>query len=307
EEIHRNRPEKGEHKCREIHAPWKEGDPNLVINSRDASSQDKTENSKFENEQRVQKILRGKAEHRGTAECSRCAGEQVSQKQDGTSGDTPLRFLFQRQRKIKKRCIPSKAPSTQTSDGEGKGHRADSGGPTFVGPTSTKEGMGFTRGDKAHLIREPSEQGMLAPRGNRRKLQQLSQLRFYTLPRNRKKLSMMRGGRRIPAKKNKKGRSTDISGSLSSRQLQTDINMEGTSIGDSDIANMNKVIHRQQEELEAQQIWEFGKRVGAHAEGREEEVGDRIRELEEWDHKNWDKMMVAPQHISTERREVSIK
>ncbi|GAB4853314.1 hypothetical protein Ancab_017493 [Ancistrocladus abbreviatus] len=181
EEIHKARPEKGEHKRREIHTPRKAGDPNLVNNSRDASSQDKTESSKSENEQRAQKILRGKAEHRETAECSR-------------------------QRKPTKRCIPSKAPSTQTSDGEGKGHREASGGPTFVGPTSTEKGIGFTRGDKAHLIRETSVQGMLAPRENRRKMQQLSQLRFYTLPRNRKKLSMMRGGRRIPAKKNKKGR-----------------------------------------------------------------------------------------------------
>ncbi|GAB4853313.1 hypothetical protein Ancab_017492 [Ancistrocladus abbreviatus] len=243
EEMYRNRPEKGQLNCREIHAPRKAGDPKLVNNSRDAHSQDRTESSKLENEQRVQQILQGKAEHRGTAECSRRVGEQVSQQQEGTSADLPLRFLFQRKRNIKKRCSPSKAAFTQTSDGEGKGHREANSGPTFVGPTSTEEGIGFTRGEKAHLMGETSIQGMLAPRENRRKLQHLSQLRFYTLPRNRKKLSMMRGGRRIPVGKNKKGRSTDLSESLSSRQLQTDNNGEGASIGDSDIADMNNVIH----------------------------------------------------------------
>ncbi|GAB4857126.1 hypothetical protein Ancab_015037 [Ancistrocladus abbreviatus] len=148
EEIHKASSEKGEHKRGEIQASRKAGDPSLAKISRDASSQDKTESSKSENDQRVQKTLRGKAEHRETAECSRCAGEQVSQKQDCISGDTPVRILFQRQRKLKKRCIPSKAPSKQTSDGEGQGHRDASVGPTFVGPTNTEEGIGFTRGDK---------------------------------------------------------------------------------------------------------------------------------------------------------------
>ncbi|GAB4837452.1 hypothetical protein Ancab_002315 [Ancistrocladus abbreviatus] len=122
-----------------------------------------------------------KEEHKsGEIHASRKAGEQVSQKQDGASGDTPLRILFQRQRKLKKRCIPSKAPSTQTSDGE-------SVGPTFVGPTNTEEGIGFTRRDKAHLIHETSVQGVLAQRENSSKMQQLSQIRFLHAPQKQEK------------------------------------------------------------------------------------------------------------------------
>ncbi|GAB4847070.1 hypothetical protein Ancab_026080 [Ancistrocladus abbreviatus] len=208
EEMYRNRPEKGQLNCREIHAPRKAGDPKLVNNSRDAHSQDRTESSKLENEQRVQQILRGKAEHRGTAECSRKAHQQTCL----------YAFSFKERGTLKNVAAPPKLLSRRHRMERERGIGRANSGPTFVGPTSTEEGIGFTRGEKAHLMGETSIQGMLAPRENRRKLQHLSQLRFYTLPRNRKKLSMMRGGRRIPAGKNKKGRSTDLSESLSSRQ-----------------------------------------------------------------------------------------
>ncbi|GAB4825336.1 hypothetical protein Ancab_008208 [Ancistrocladus abbreviatus] len=255
----------------------------------------------------VQRVSRGKVEHKETAESSRCAGEQAFQKPDGSSGDTPLRILFQRQKKLKKHCIHKKSPSLQTSDREGKEYRAASVRPTPVGLANTEEGIVLTRGALAHSTHKPSAQGVSAPRENTSKMQQLSQISFFTLPRNREKLSMLRGVQQIPSVKNKKRRSTDLSGSFSSRQIKTDNNSERTSIGDSSIANMNKLICRQQEEMEAQQIWEFGKRFGAHTGGTEEEVVEKIQELEERDRKNCVKLMAASQNINAGRREVSIE
>ncbi|GAB4855844.1 hypothetical protein Ancab_024483 [Ancistrocladus abbreviatus] len=143
EEIHRVWSEKREHRCGETHAFSKAcGNRLTAKTSRDDSCQDKLESPMSENDQRVQRVLRGKAEHRETAECCRYAGGQTSQKEDGTSEDMPLRLLLHRQKKLRKKCLLTNVPSTQSAEDEGQGLRDASDGPNSVGPTSPEKGLG---------------------------------------------------------------------------------------------------------------------------------------------------------------------
>ncbi|GAB4827552.1 hypothetical protein Ancab_034435, partial [Ancistrocladus abbreviatus] len=108
--------------------------------------QDKMECSKTECDQRVQRVLREKAEHREKAEGSRCAGEQAFQTKDGSSRDTPLRFLFQRQKKLKKHSLHKKSISLQTLDRAGMEYKDANVGPTPIGPTKHRRGNCFNTG-----------------------------------------------------------------------------------------------------------------------------------------------------------------
>ncbi|GAB4840917.1 hypothetical protein Ancab_021677 [Ancistrocladus abbreviatus] len=195
EEIHRVWSEKHEHRCGETHAFSKACGNRLTAKTpRDDSCQDKLESPMSENDQRVQRVLRGKAKHSETAECCRYAGGQTSQKEDGTSEDMPLRLLLHRQKKLRKKCLLTNVPSTQSAEDEGQGLREASVGPNSVGPTSPEKGNGCKWGARAHYTRELSAQGVVASRGLSSKQRILSQTRFFTLPRNRQKLSMLQGG-----------------------------------------------------------------------------------------------------------------
>ncbi|GAB4849870.1 hypothetical protein Ancab_004669 [Ancistrocladus abbreviatus] len=102
EEIYNASSEKEVHRSGDKHALSKDSGPKLAKISRVSSRQDKIELKETECDQRGQRVSREKAECREKVGGYRCTGAQTFQTKDGSSGEMPLHFLFQRQKKLKK-------------------------------------------------------------------------------------------------------------------------------------------------------------------------------------------------------------
>ncbi|GAB4854166.1 hypothetical protein Ancab_022751 [Ancistrocladus abbreviatus] len=109
-------------------------------------------------EQRVQLPSQAKAERREKAGVSRSAGEQDIQTVEVQSGETPLRFLFQKLNKSKKKGIKQKLLSSQQTDREGMEFRDKSIGPILAGPSNLVHENVPNEGALAQISHELSAQ-----------------------------------------------------------------------------------------------------------------------------------------------------
>ncbi|GAB4856878.1 hypothetical protein Ancab_014797 [Ancistrocladus abbreviatus] len=189
EEMYSARLEKEVHRSGDIHATLREGGPKLAKISSESFRlrQDKKKHTEAVCDQRVQWFSQEKAENREKVRVSSCSGEQAFQTKDGHSGETPSRFQIQNQNKPKKNSIKKQSLSLQQSDREGKEYRDRYVGPILVGPSNIEEETTSAQGALAQISHDISAQEELAPRENKSRSQQLSQIGLFTLPRNRKK------------------------------------------------------------------------------------------------------------------------
>ncbi|GAB4846545.1 hypothetical protein Ancab_025550 [Ancistrocladus abbreviatus] len=135
EEMYSARSEKEVHRSGDMHATSKAGGSQSAKIPSVSSKlrQDKTDHIEVACEQRVQRLSRDKAECREKVGVSRSPGEHDIQIVDGQSGKTPLRFLFQKLKKSKKKGIKQKFLFVQQTDREGMEIRDKSVGPILAG------------------------------------------------------------------------------------------------------------------------------------------------------------------------------
>ncbi|GAB4838910.1 hypothetical protein Ancab_028443 [Ancistrocladus abbreviatus] len=122
EKIYSASPEKEVHRSSDNHATSKEGGPKLAKISCVSLGlrQNMIDHTETEYDLRVQRFSQEKTENKEKAGVSRCSGDQAFQTKDGHFAKTPLRLLFQNQKKLKKYC--QKSPCLQKSDREGTKH-----------------------------------------------------------------------------------------------------------------------------------------------------------------------------------------
>ncbi|GAB4838912.1 hypothetical protein Ancab_028444 [Ancistrocladus abbreviatus] len=197
--------------------------------------QEKTVHTEVACEKGVQRPSREKVESREKNGVLRSAGKQGLQKVDVQSDETPIRFLFQKLKKSKKKGTKQKLLSAQQIDREGTDFGDQGNGPGLVGPMmagpphSVEENVP-TQGPLAQTSPQASAQVELQTRDIKSRSQQRTQTGFFTLPRNRKKLPILLGGRRMQSGKCKKRRFQESSGSRPSLSQPIDNNIDGTSI-----------------------------------------------------------------------------
>ncbi|GAB4846617.1 hypothetical protein Ancab_025623 [Ancistrocladus abbreviatus] len=190
---------------------------------------------------------------------------------------------LKKQKQPKKKLLKKKTFTQKRTDREGNGNMDQNVGPLSVGlPGKEEEGV-TTQVGLAQTHPNFSAQLSLELRGSQSRTQHLSQKGLFKQLRNRGKHYMLVGARRVQLMNGKKRRTMDQYRPDSSKQKKKESSMEGVSIGDSNIANVNRIFIQNQHEIEAKKIWELGKRLGAHVEGNEDKVVEKIRCMEEKD------------------------
>ncbi|GAB4845300.1 hypothetical protein Ancab_038709 [Ancistrocladus abbreviatus] len=191
--------------------------------------------------QSVQRFSREKAKYKHRSKGCSVSEVQAFQR-DGHSGDSPPLFQVKNPKEHRGNCLRQQSLSSQQMDREKEDNGNRHNGPGFIGPSKSDDELSTSlQGIKAHCSQDFPTQEETAPREIKNRSQQSSQLGFSTLPRNRKKLPMLLGVRRRQPVKGKKRRQKEKAESVSSSQKNIDNSIEGIFIGDSNIANMNRI------------------------------------------------------------------
>ncbi|GAB4844332.1 hypothetical protein Ancab_037696 [Ancistrocladus abbreviatus] len=179
EGIYSARSEKELHRSSDMHATSKAGGSQSVkIRSVSCTlRQEKTVYTEVACEKGVQRPSREKAESREKDGVPRSARERDFQTVDVHSGETPIRFLFQKLKKSKKKGTKQKFLSAQRIDREGTDFGDKSvgpglTGPMLAGPPHSIDDNTPTQGALAQISPQVSAQVELQIRDNKSRSQQ---------------------------------------------------------------------------------------------------------------------------------------
>ncbi|GAB4827586.1 hypothetical protein Ancab_034468 [Ancistrocladus abbreviatus] len=158
-----------------------------------------------------------------------------------------------------------------TIDKEGNENRDQNVGPIYTRPYNNEEETVSVQRELAQINLDLSAQVVSESRESKSRPQHLSQIRLLYATQKQKETPYVDRGTAIATCEQQEETIW-----ICLFKAEEDNSIEGISTGDSNIANMNKLFIQNQDEMEAKKIWELSKRLGAHVEGNEEEVVEKI-------------------------------